>query len=96
MSPNIGFINNKFVYLTEEKLNSLKNKLDTVKEKYFSSFNPSATDLETRLVVIQIVKYFDFLIKGYEYLGYSDLLEKSKKEKLEFENILTNRSALLV
>lgn len=93
--PNIGFINNKFIFLTEEKLNSLNTKLELVKEKYFSSFNPSATNLETRLVVIQIVKYYDFLIKGYQYLQQQDLLDKSKKEKIEFESILTSKSSLL-
>lgn len=93
--PNIGYINNKFIFLTEEKLTSLNARLEAVKEKYFSSFNPSATNLETRLVVIQIVKYYDFLIKGYKFLNQQELLEKSKREKTEFESILTNKSSLL-
>ena len=84
----MGFINNKFVFITDEKLKSLSTKLESVKEKYFSSFNPSTTDATTKLVVIQIVKYYDFLIKGYQYLQYSDLAERCIKERQEFKSIL--------
>lgn len=92
---NVGYINNKFVFLTDEKLKSLSTKLESVKEKYFSSFNPSMTDATTKLVVIQIVKYYKFLIKGYEYLQYTDLVDRCTQEKQEFEAVLTPGATLL-
>ena len=94
--PNVGFINNKFVFITTDKLKSLSSKLEVVKERYFSSFNPNAANAETRLVVIQIVKYYEFLIKGYEYLHEDDQVTRCIKEKHEFETILTAKSSLLV
>ena len=93
--PNIGFINNKFVFITEEKLKSLSTKLESVKEKYFSAFNPNMADQTIKLVVTQIIKYYEFLIKGYEYLQYNDLAEKCSKEKKEFENILNPKQSIL-
>ena len=93
--PNVGFINNKFVYITLEKLQSLSSKLESVKERYFASFNPSATNAETKLVVIQIVKYYEFLIRGYEFLQERDQVAKCSKEKIEFESILTAKTTLL-
>ncbi len=93
---NIGYINSKFVFLTDEKLKSLSTKLESIKERYFSSFNPSTTDATTKLVVIQIIKYYDFLIKGYQYLQYSDLEERCVKERHEFKSILSARPSLLV
>jgi hypothetical protein len=92
--PNLGYINEKFVFFSDEKLKNLSTILETIKDKFFSSLNPNSNDaLKSSLA--SIIKYYDFLIKGFTYKNNSELIKKYSVEKEEFEKLLSNKSTVL-